>query len=192
MTPYTSMSPYNNIPHGQGLASETYERELTTVVNNEVPFGQGSKLFTSGFASSPECLTSGTGCPAYLNPLIIDAIQKVSHLNPRENTEYLPCQSMNTAPELAGLCNALLDTRSTPYFGKANYPIKICHHEMDDVSLFVDMTKRFPNKKNIRRLPTQEQLVAAEKNRGFEFSHSSCALICDFYAVLDVLATTNM
>ena len=116
----------------------------------------------------------------------------MAHLSPRENTEYLPCQSKNKVPELAELCTELSRGSSAPWFGKANYPIKICHHELDDVAHFADMTKLFPNNKNIIRSPSQEQLVAAEENRGFKLSHSSCGLVCNFYAVLDVLATIEM
>ena len=83
---FTEASPHNNIPRGKGLMSEAGERELGAIVNSEVPFGKASQLMESGFASSPACLENGTGCPAYLNPLIIDSIQVIqlrlnSHVN---------------------------------------------------------------------------------------------------------------
>ena len=78
MTPFTSISPYNNVPEGQGLASDLGEKALDLIVNNEISFGTGSKFVEQGFSTSPDCLQNGTGCPTYLNPKIVKAIL-VSH-----------------------------------------------------------------------------------------------------------------
>ena len=74
MTPFSSISPYTNVPKGQGLASDQGEEALDLIVNNEISFGMASKLLEEGFSTSPDCLRNGTGCPTYLNPKIVKAI----------------------------------------------------------------------------------------------------------------------
>jgi len=74
MTPFSSISPYTNIPKGQGLASQQGEEVLDLIVNNEISFGMVSKLLEDGLSSSPDCLRNGIGCRTYLNPIFVKAI----------------------------------------------------------------------------------------------------------------------
>jgi len=192
LTPFSSLSPYSNVSQGYGLASVEGERMMDLIVNNEVSFGIGSKLAKEGLSTSPDCLRNGTGCPTYLNPIIVNAMVKVAHLDPWNNTEYLPCQRKNEVPELSLLCEEISKVTSHQFFASAEYPVQICHHSLDKVSKFVDMTELYPEKKNLRIAPSQEQWATVEKNRGIKIAHSSSSLACNFYAALDIMLITNL
>ena len=74
MTPFTHMSPHNDIAPEHSIASKLGEKELSRIVNSETPFLEASDLMFDGLSSSPDCLIDGTGCPTFLNPTLVKNI----------------------------------------------------------------------------------------------------------------------
>jgi len=193
--PFTSSNPHFNIARDESFLSEGGENTLVGLVNSGKSFLAMNEHLIGGLKATSECLSPHnddlTGCPTYLNPVLIQKFRDVVDSDPYSNPEFYPCKSKNPAPELSSLCNALGANNLNPLFASAQYPIKLCHSPSDETARFTDVTLKYPNNTlNLHLRPTLDQWSEGEKRKGSEYSHKDSCVLCSMYWVLDLLEYT--
>lgn len=166
--PFASSNPHYHILRNESFLSEEGENVLVDLVNSDTTFLGMNEHLLGGLKATSECLTSDndnlTGCPSYLNPVLVQKFRNVVDADPHSNPEFYPCKSKNPAPELSSLCNAIGINNLNHMFASAQYPVKLCHSPSDMVTRFTDVTLKYPNNTlNLELRPTLEQWAEGER-----------------------------
>lgn len=187
-----SVSPWVNVSRGEAVFSEEGELVVPAYVHSEINLFEGNNIFKNEMFTNSKCLQEGESieenCPLYLNRKLIENFRKVMKYDPKNNLEYLPCQSKNPSPEFASEC-AALDSNSLKYwFADIPFKTKYCHAPKDVTAKFINFEEVYPNNTNVELFPKPSEWVKAEEISGQPVqTHAKSSLLCQLIAILDIL-----
>ena len=115
--------------------------------------------------------------------------QSISGHDPLIDTDYLPCNRKNPAPELSTLCAALRTQDMGNLLLSSPYPVDLCASPDDDV--VGHNTDFYQNiirmKSNIKLEPSEDSWREQGGKKGIKYSHRKAGIICNFINVFKIL-----